>query len=716
MRRICLSVIATVFSISSFTQNVPFVTAETIASNFLLKHTTNSVQKSNQLILQNSHTEIINGKTLYHIFNYQDNGFAIVSGNYKSTPIVAYSTTNQIDFEHMNPALKMWLEAYGENILTADVENAQNEAVKKQWRNILDHNAPIQKSGSKVGPLTTSVWNQDRYYNAYCPEDLDVTGEIGGNYDNHVPNGCVAVAMSQIMYYHRYPTTGFSSNSYVSPYGRLTANFATAFYDYKAMSDLATGYSDALALLIYHCGIAVEMNYAPTGSGAQTDKARMAMIGYFGYSTTSKFERKEMYNDSIWQSKIIQSLDNKLPTIYTGRKAGANAGHAWVCDGYESLSDTTSYLHFNWGWGAYGGNGWFLSTTNNGFIEGESAIFGLTPKVNLADCSQDTLTATYGSFYSGSPIIDYPNNADCSWLISTPNATSIKLSVSDFTTEVGNDIVTVYAGNSTSDSIVWMLSGDTVSPGTFININASEALITFTSNNSITNRGFVFTYTTTLSNPSYCNTNIDPGTGNILKATSGVLTNGSGNENYVNSNTCYWRIEPTGATGVWIDITKFNLAKGDELSVYAHTGKYIQAIKFPDRIARYTIDNPPTGILTSSNNNKIYIMFRTDNDKVGKGWSLNWGIDVGVCDQLEGITSLLVYPNPAYNKLTIDVDFDESIHTIHVKISDLTGRKIQSFEMNQTSHQIDVSDFAKGIYILTLSTHKGMINRKIVIQ
>ena len=713
MRKICLSVIAIAFSISSFTQNVPFDVAEKIAGNFLQYQTSQSIQKSNSFVLQNSHTEINQGKTLYHIFNYQNGGFVIVSGNYQSSPVLAYSTESQIDFSDMNPALKMWLEAQNSH---SNAENMETEAVKKQWDDLYNNSLSIRKSGSKVGPFTTSTWNQDRYYNAYCPEDINVTGEIGGNYDNHVPNGCVAVAMSQIMYYHRYPTTGFGSFSYVSPYGRLTANFANAFYDYNAMSDVATGYSDALALLISHCGISVEMGYAADGSGTQTEKARMSMIGYFGYSTTSRFERKEMYNDSVWQSKIVQSLDSKLPIIYSGRKEDADAGHAWLCDGYEIITDTTSWLHFNWGWGFSGGNGWFLSTTKDGYIIGESAIFGLTPKVDLADCSQDTLTATYGSFYSGSPIKDYANNADCSWLISTPNATSIKLTAAAFATEADNDVVTVYAGNSTSDSIVWVLSGDTLTPGSFITINASEALITFTSNASITNRGFVFTYTTTLSNPGYCNTNLDPGTGNVLSAVSGTLTNGSGNENYVNSNTCYWRIEPTGATGVWIDVTDFNLAKGDELSIYAHSGKYIQAIKFPDRIAKYTIDNPPTGVLTSSDKNRIYITFRSDNDKNDKGWTLKWGIDVGICDKDAGISSLRIYPNPATETVNIDLTTEESIGEIKMNITDMTGRNILSTDINNNNRQIDVSNFAKGVYILSLHTYKGSIKRKIVVQ
>lgn len=709
MKKLCLYVIATAITLTSFTQNVPLKTAETIATNFLT-HQKGKIQKSNSLIVKDIYTEIDKENTLYHIVTYEEGGFVVVSGNFTMTPILAYSTENQLNIDNINPALKMWIEFHYNNTLKVSPE----KSIQNQWNNILENNIPIQKAENKIGPLTTSTWNQDRYYNAYCPEDLNVTGEIGGSYDNHVPNGCVAVAMSQIMYYHRFPLAGVSSFSYVSPYGRLTANFAEAYYNYNAMADIATGYSDALASLISHCGISVEMNYKPTGSGSQTHKARTAMVGYFNYSTTSRFERKEAYNDSIWISKIVQSISNRLPIIYAASKENANAGHAWVCDGYDIVNDTSAYLHFNWGWGANGGNGWFLSTTNDGYTVGEDAIFGLEPKIILPNCVQDTLTATYGSFASNHPTKNYVDNANCSWLISTPNATSIRLNVSAFATELDNDIVTIYAGNSTSAPIVCQLSGDTIQKGTVIDVDAPEVFITFTSNENVTNTGFVFNYTATLSNLSYCITSIDPGTPNVLSSASGTLSNGSGNDNYANSNTCYWRIEPKNATGVWIDVTEFNLEKGDELSIYAHD-KIIQGIRYTDRIARYTIDNPPTGMI-STDKKKIYIMFRTDNDLNNKGWTLKWGTDVSISEQVSGISSLSVYPNPANDFVTIDFITEENVTHVHAIITDYTGRKINSFDLNQSSQRIDVSQLAKGIYVLTLTTNKGNINKKFVVQ
>ena len=73
--------------------------------------------------------------------------------------------------------MKMWLESHGQAVKTL-LLLIHKDLIRKEWDNILNNFIPIRKA-SKVGPFTTSLWNQDRYYNAYCPEDLNITGEIG---------------------------------------------------------------------------------------------------------------------------------------------------------------------------------------------------------------------------------------------------------------------------------------------------------------------------------------------------------------------------------------------------------------------------------------------------------------------------------------------------------------------------------------------------------
>ncbi|HQB20689.1 MAG TPA: Spi family protease inhibitor, partial [Bacteroidales bacterium] len=185
MRKFCLSIVALATIVTTFAQNVPFETAQQIAVNFFSTTQSNGIQKNNPVL--QSYIGSDNGENLYYIFNYENQGFVVVAGDYQSTPILAYSIEGIIDLEKLNPAMKMWLESHGQAVKNTTITNSQKDLIKKEWDNILNNSIPIRKA-SKVGPFTTSVWNQDRYYNAYCPEDLNVTGEIGGNYDNHVPN------------------------------------------------------------------------------------------------------------------------------------------------------------------------------------------------------------------------------------------------------------------------------------------------------------------------------------------------------------------------------------------------------------------------------------------------------------------------------------------------------------------------------------------------
>ncbi len=68
--------------------------------------------------------------------------------------------------------------------------------------------------------------------------------------------------MSQIMNYHQYPIHGTGSHSYNhTTYGTISADFGNTTYDWSAMPTYANGYNDALALLGFHCGVSIEMQY-----------------------------------------------------------------------------------------------------------------------------------------------------------------------------------------------------------------------------------------------------------------------------------------------------------------------------------------------------------------------------------------------------------------------------------------------------------------------
>lgn len=83
----------------------------------------------------------------------------------------------------------------------------------------------------------------------------------------------------------------------------------------------------------------------------------------------------------------------------------------------------------------------------------------------------------------------------------------------------------------------------------------------------------------------------------------------------------------------------------------------------------------------------------------------------GVNDALA--SQLSVYPNPANN--VINIANAENILVNGVEIVDLNGRTIKSSKFDGVANaEINVSDLASGVYMMTISSDKGTITKKIV--
>lgn len=709
MKKLVLALSLIIFFGNSFSQNVSVSqsTAETIALNYI-----KAVDKSNSTYTIETITTKTtdDGTILYYVINFKNNGFVIVAGDKRIDPIIAYSTENKYIIGKVD-ACETFMNACERNI--ADVINSNeivSETVNANWDNI--YKGKIRKEDNTGIKLLTSQWNQDKYYNALCPYIYENEKALSG-YDNHVPNGCVAVAMAQIIYYHRYPQSGFGNSSYKSNYGRLRADYANTIYDYDAMADVATGYSDALARLIYHCGVSVEMDYDPEGSGTQSSEVPSALKGRFLYNGAD-LKSKSGYSDDEWFNMIKTDIDNGLPIYYSAHTGGTetHAGHAFICDGY----DNTKKIHINWGWGGYN-DGYFSLSDMKGYTLANQAIFNIKPKYDTTNffTGVKTLTATYGSFNDGSCRLQYKNNTNCAWLIAPEgNVTKITLSLAKFATEDENDVVTIYNGSDTSGTVVATLSGIIDENRTYT-INGPKAYIRFTSNESITSEGFHFNYTTERNSANYCSSTTTP-----IKKTdeSGTITDGSNNNNYENNKYCYWSIAPKNATNkVGLIFRKFDLGQGDILEIYK-PGSAV-AITYPKH-GQYSFsnENPPT--LDSAyivNSNVAYIRFNADNNISGEGWEIEWFGNVSVTESENGFTDISVYPNPANSILNIAIQLKEEQQT-NIELFSIMGQKVyeQHYYGNQINTSIYTSDLAKGIYMLKITTSNGTTTRSVCIQ
>ncbi len=717
MKRIGLSLLfiaACLFGTTSYAQIADFASAKRVAENFRTQINPNADNTVSETFTQTKE-----GDAVYYIFNYKDGGFVIVSAEQTTRPILGYSMENHFDIRQNNPALKAWMSGYETAIFEARKAHVQADVeAAREWKNLQEGKpAFVRKGQNHVDPLLTCTWNQDRYYNANCPlEGEDISGTAA--YDFHTPVGCVALSMSQILYYHRYPVQGTGYSSYTSPYGKLTANYGTTTYDYNAMADVAIGYSDAIARLINHAGISVEMNYGADGSGSQSKNIVNSLKKYFGYGSTIQYAERKNYTDSAWHALLISNLDQGLPMVYGGSPAGGGTGHAFNCDGY----DETGKFHMNWGW-AGDANGYYdvdnmTKITTFDFSGGHQVVCNIKP-MNISSKDHDTLTATYGSFTDGSGYLDYTDNQQRSWLIQPANATSITLSASLFDLAEG-DFVNIYSDPEASQPLA-VLTGS--AKDTSVLVNGPMAYVTFVSNNdNLNGKGFLFNYTTTLNELNYCNTSQLVNNTYKITEVSSTVNNGSNGNDYADANTCWWRIEPKDANAIWIAFDQFDLGAGDELTFYSYNTYNPQVMNGTTyHAASYTKDDAPTiGKVIEFSNKCLYVKFRTDNKQAGKGWTFRYGTNVGVEAVQAGIAQCSVYPNPAKDQINVSLSFDNlEEHAFGIRLMDAVGRTLYQMEESTNGEEyqqtIPTEQFAAGVYFLNIRTDKGTVSKKIQI-
>ena len=274
----------------------------------------------------------------FYIFS-GGNGFVIVSADDRATPILAYSNEFPFVIEKMPDNINYWLTSLDNEIQYAIDNNiVASDDICSDWSNLKNGVKPEPQTRASVTPLIATHWNQGAPYNNMCP---------GGSV-----TGCAATAMAMVMKYWEWPRQGSGSHSYYeNTYGTLSVNFANTVYDWDNMIDNPTTSStqaqqNAVATLMYHCGVSIEMDYSPESSGAYPSDVIYALKTYFDYSNGIQSASKNYYSNSEWKNLLKSELNAGRPILYSGWDI-YGGGHSFVCDGY----DNSDYFHFNWGWG-----------------------------------------------------------------------------------------------------------------------------------------------------------------------------------------------------------------------------------------------------------------------------------------------------------------------------------------------------------------------------
>ena len=295
----------------------------------------------------------------YYVFNLEDGGFVIVSGDDAVTPILGYSRTGYFETEDMPENLAGWMKGLETSILeTRSSGTPPSEKTRKQWKKLESGWYAPSVAGEKV--LETALWNQRDPFNRNCPV-------IDGQ---RAPTGCVATAGAIIMRYHQYPERGVGTlDGY--DYTKLINDTERSFhvdghdlghtYDWKKMpltyesESFTQEEARQVAQLMWDIGVMSRMVYSPKESSANPELMMKGFVESMGYDALILHEGKYEYSDQEWISLIIDEIDNNRPVLYRGSNPLSDSGHAFVCDGY----DKDGLLHFNWGWGGRS-NGFFL--------------------------------------------------------------------------------------------------------------------------------------------------------------------------------------------------------------------------------------------------------------------------------------------------------------------------------------------------------------------
>jgi hypothetical protein len=376
MNRIITGIIITLFSLGAWASLVPAEAAREIARNVYYERANMSFPMAYESISFSEEYVLESGQmAALYVFNLSESrGWVIISAESNAYPVLAYSKKGKYIPGDMPPAFEWWMENYKSGIQSIRDNNLQmSPEAADAWHRYASKPDLNSAKAVTIGPLIKTSWDQGGYYNDQCP---------GGSV-----TGCVATAMAQVMRYWSHPAKGKGSHTYTHPsYGPLSADFESTTYNWANMPMAVSAPNADVAKLMFHCGVAVEMNYSPGGSGANMGMAASAFPYYFRYSYFTYQINKSNFNDIKWCMSIRSNIIDSIPVMYAG------GSHAFICDGFEY----PDHFHFNMGWGGSGNAYFYISYIgpSGSYSSSQTAILGVRPAEESVNDVQGSQSAT----------------------------------------------------------------------------------------------------------------------------------------------------------------------------------------------------------------------------------------------------------------------------------------------------------------------------------
>ncbi|WP_299135349.1 C10 family peptidase [uncultured Tenacibaculum sp.] len=633
---------------------------------------------------------------VYYLINFNSGGFVIVSADDATKPILGYSDKGTFDTSLNTPQMKDLLNAYKSFVYeSAKAQKVNRKKVTKSaWNKILNPSKnKSQKRTTTIAPFMDDIlYTQSSGFERFCPSDNDGQAIVG----------CVATAMSQVMRYWEFPSTGRGQTSYNHrKYGNLSVNFEEQTYDWSNMSK--TRADNENAKLSYHAGVAVKMNYGTSangGSGAYTSNALSALKRNFKYNSGASMVYRYRYSDQEWNTLIKEQLNEKRPVLYSGRSKNlqdpnaGGAGHLFALDGYDT-TDQGDFFHINWGW-AGRSNGYFYLTemvTHGGkynWIDNNAVMLNLYP-TNLAPV------------FKSEPITFIDIDKPYQYEITTID-------------ENKKDIIKISLKNAPSWLNLTLKNNVYTLEGTPSNANSGEAKITLEATDGTNTTTQIFTITVG-KNKSYCEskgnrikyewidlvsfgdlTNTTGANGGYADFTNQVATITAGSTNDLTISAAFSGSSYKEYFSVWIDYNQNGSFEDNERVVNTSTTSntnIVTSIKVPGDVKlgstrmrvsmKYKYTQTPCESFDDGEVEDYTVnIVQTSARKSNKNTASN-----------SVLIDLQLYPNPTSK--TLNIRTDKVLKNAHYKIIDANGKTVDE---NSFSPSINIENLKTGVYFI----------------
>lgn len=310
--------------------------AQQMAAQFFTSHPQGIRASQHGNALQHEWTALqSDGAPAFYVFNRgEEDGFIIVSAEDRARTILAYSDEGHFSQANIPVNVRAWLDEYCRTIHQVARTPRMNAASEQS-----------AKTYTPVTKICMTRWGQDSPYNLLCPK-------INGQ---RTATGCVATAAAQIMKVYQHPTVGVGSHSYTWNDTVLSVDCENTTYQWSQMknnygssSSTTQDQKNAVATLMYHCGVTCEMTYGLSstgGSWAYFDYMMYALMRNFDYDWGVRVLLKDYMGEAAFLDSLSSEFQSGRP-IYFSARTKNDEGHAFIGDGI----DAEGRVHVNWGW------------------------------------------------------------------------------------------------------------------------------------------------------------------------------------------------------------------------------------------------------------------------------------------------------------------------------------------------------------------------------